>query len=104
MVFVVAGFLLYERALRQPSARRFVWAGAMLGFAFVFKHTGFYVLPAVLLNWLIVRGERRNHWLLLAGAGAVVAAYLAVMIPLFDRAHDDWYLQQSLVQVKRVLG
>jgi hypothetical protein len=58
----------------------------------------------VLLNWLIIRGERRNHWLLLAGAGAVVAAYLAVMIPLFDRDHHNWYLQQSLVQVKRVLG
>jgi 4-amino-4-deoxy-L-arabinose transferase-like glycosyltransferase len=104
MMFIVAGFLLYERALRQPSARRFVWAGAVLGFAFVFKHTGFYVLPAVLLNWLIVRGERRNHWLLLAGAGAVIVAYLAVMIPLFDRDYHDWYLQQSLVQVKRVLG
>jgi 4-amino-4-deoxy-L-arabinose transferase-like glycosyltransferase len=104
MVIIVAGFLLYERALRQPSARRFVWAGAVLGFAFVFKQTGFYVLPAVLLNWLIIRRQRRNHWLLLAGAGAVIAAYLAVIIPLFDRDHHDWYLQQSYVQLKRVLG
>jgi 4-amino-4-deoxy-L-arabinose transferase-like glycosyltransferase len=40
MVLIVAGFLLYERALRQPSAHRFVGAGAVLGCAFVFKHTG----------------------------------------------------------------
>jgi 4-amino-4-deoxy-L-arabinose transferase-like glycosyltransferase len=104
MVIIVAGFLLYERALRQPSARRFLLAGAVLGFAVVFKHTGFYVLPAVLLNWLIIRTHGRGHRLLLAGAGLVVAAYLAVMIPLFDSGHRDWYLQQSLIQAKRVLG
>jgi Dolichyl-phosphate-mannose-protein mannosyltransferase len=104
MVIIVAGFLLYERALREPSARRFVLAGAVLGFAVVFKHTGFYVLVAVLLNWLLIREEKRNHWLLLAAAGAVIAAYLAVMIPLFDQGRRDWYLQQTLVQVKRVLG
>lgn len=104
MVIIVAGFLLYERALRQPSARRFLLAGAMFGFAVIFKHTGAYVLPAVLLNWLIIRRQWRGHLLLLAGAGIVVGAYLAVMIPLFDSGHHDWYLQQSLVQVKRVLG
>jgi 4-amino-4-deoxy-L-arabinose transferase-like glycosyltransferase len=66
MVIIVAGFLLYERALRRPSARGFVLAGAMLGFAAVFKHTGGYVLLAVLLNWLIIRRET-HHWFLLAG-------------------------------------
>lgn len=104
LVFIVAGFLLYERALRRPSARRFLLAGAVLGFAVVFKHTGFYVLPAILFNWAIIRQHKRGHLLLLAGAGAVIAAYLAVMIPLFDHGRDDWYLQQTLVQVKRVLG
>jgi 4-amino-4-deoxy-L-arabinose transferase-like glycosyltransferase len=104
MVIIVAGFLLYERALRRPSARRFLLAGAVLGFAVVFKHTGFYVIPAVLLNWLIIRTQARGHRLLLAGIGTVVAAYLAVMIPLFDTGHHDWYLQQSLVQLRRVLG
>jgi len=103
-VIIVAGFLLYERALREPSARRFALAGAVLGFAVVFKHTGSYVLVAVLLNWLLIRKHTRKHWLLLAAAGAVVAVYLAVMIPLFDRGHNDWYLPQTLVQVKRVLG
>jgi 4-amino-4-deoxy-L-arabinose transferase-like glycosyltransferase len=104
MVIIAAGFLLYERALRRPSARRFVLAGAVLGFAVVFKHTGFYVLVAVLLNWLLIRAEHRNHRRLLAAAATVVVLYLAVMIPLFDSGHHDWYLQQSLIQVKRVLG
>jgi 4-amino-4-deoxy-L-arabinose transferase-like glycosyltransferase len=104
MMIIVAGFLLYERALREPSARRFVLAGAVLGFAVVFEHTGFYVFVAVPLNWLLIRKEKHNHWLLLAAAGAVIAVYLAVMIPLFDPGRHDWYLQQTLVQVKRVLG
>jgi 4-amino-4-deoxy-L-arabinose transferase-like glycosyltransferase len=104
MVIIVAGLLLYERALRRPSARRFLAAGAVLGFAAVFKHTGGYVLLAVVLNWLIIRREKRNHWLLLAGAASVVVAYLAVMIPLFDNGRHDWYLQQTLVQLERVAG
>jgi 4-amino-4-deoxy-L-arabinose transferase-like glycosyltransferase len=104
MVIIVAGFLLYERALRRPSARRFLLAGAVLGFAAGYKHTGAYVLVAVLLNWLIIRREKRGHRLLLAGAGAVVAAYLAVMIPLYDTGPHDWYLQQTLVQLERVTG
>ena len=102
MVIIVAGLLLYQRALDQPSAWRFLLAGAVLGLAAVFKHTGFYVLPAVLLNWLIVRREGRYHGFLLASAGAVVGAYLAVMIPLFDRDGHDWYLQQTLIQLERV--
>jgi len=89
---------------RYPVARRFLLAGAVLGFAVVFKHTGFYVIPAVLLNWLIIRTQAHGHRLLLAGIGTVVGAYLAVMIPLFDTGHHDWYLQQSLVQIRRVLG
>jgi 4-amino-4-deoxy-L-arabinose transferase-like glycosyltransferase len=104
MVIIVAGLLLYERAVRRPSARRFVLAGIVLGFAAVFKHTGAYVMLAVVLNWLIIRREKRNHWLLLAGAGAVVVAYLAVMIPLFDNGRHDWYLQQTLIQLERVVG
>jgi 4-amino-4-deoxy-L-arabinose transferase-like glycosyltransferase len=104
MVIIVAGLVLYERALRRPSARRFVIAGIVIGFAAVFKHTGAYMLLAVVLNWLIIRREKRNHWLLLAGAGSVIVAYLAVMIPLFDHGRHDWYLQQTLVQLQRVVG
>ena len=104
MVIIVAGLLLYERALRRPSARRFVLAGVVLGFAAAYKHTGGYVLLAVLFNWLITRRESRGHGLLLGSAAAVAAAYLAVMIPLFDHGRRDWYLHQTLIQLERVIG
>jgi 4-amino-4-deoxy-L-arabinose transferase-like glycosyltransferase len=102
LVIVAAGLLLYQRALDQPSTWRFLLAGVVLGMAAVFKHTGFYVLPAVALNWLIVRREPRNHRLLLAAAGTVIVTYLAVMIVVFDRGTHDWYLQQTLDQLERV--
>jgi 4-amino-4-deoxy-L-arabinose transferase-like glycosyltransferase/putative flippase GtrA len=103
LLIIVTGFLLYERALRCPSAPRFVLAGIVLGLAIVFKQTGFYVLPAVLLNWLIIRKEKRNHWFLLSGMGGVMCAYLGVMIPLFDPGKHDWFAADSMIQLERVL-
>ena len=53
MLIVVTGLLLYQRALEHPSWQRFAIAGAVVGFAAIFKHTGAYVLLAVLLCWLV---------------------------------------------------
>jgi 4-amino-4-deoxy-L-arabinose transferase-like glycosyltransferase len=103
-VLIVGGFLLYQRALEKPTYSRFLLAGLLLGCAVVFKQTGTYVLPTVALNWLIVRRDGRKHLTLFAGAVAVIAAYLGGMIWLFDFNGHQWFVQQSLVQVERVLG
>ena len=100
MVLVVLGFLLYKRALDMPHWGRFLLAGLALGAAASFKQTGAYVVVAVLLSWLIIRRDHRGHFLLLAGAVMVIAAYLLVM----THKYDPWYASQSLVQVRRVLG
>ena len=42
MLLVVAGFLLYQRALERPSWQRFAIAGVAIGFAGSFKQTGVY--------------------------------------------------------------
>jgi 4-amino-4-deoxy-L-arabinose transferase-like glycosyltransferase len=46
MLLIVAGFLLYQRALERPSWQRFAIAGAVIGFAGSFKQTGVYALLA----------------------------------------------------------
>ncbi|MGD0603185.1 MAG: glycosyltransferase family 39 protein [Streptosporangiaceae bacterium] len=104
MVLVVLAFLLYQRALDQPSWQRFLAAGVAVGAAASFKQTGVYVLVAVLLCWLIVRREHRGHFVLLGGAVAVIAVYLFAMTRMYDLPGHPWFLDQSLVQVRRVLG
>jgi 4-amino-4-deoxy-L-arabinose transferase-like glycosyltransferase len=104
MLLVVVGFLLYQRALERPSWQRFAMAGVAIGFAGSFKQTGAYAIPAVMLCWLVTRRAHRGHLVLLGAAMTVVLAYLAVMIRVFDLPGRDWYLGQSITQVRRVLG
>jgi 4-amino-4-deoxy-L-arabinose transferase-like glycosyltransferase len=100
MILVVLGFLLYQRALDMPHWRRFLLAGLALGAAASFKQTGAYVVVAALLCWLILRREHKGHLVLLGGATLVITAYLVIMA----HKYDPWYVNQSLVQVRRVLG
>jgi 4-amino-4-deoxy-L-arabinose transferase-like glycosyltransferase len=104
MILVVFGFLLYARALDAPSLRRFFLAGLALGAAASFKQTGAYVIVAVVFCWLIMRRNHRGHLVLLGGALLVIAAYVALMIVKYDPAGHPWYVHQSLVQIRRVLG
>ena len=104
LLLIVAGFWLYQRALEKPSWQRFALAGAVIGFAGAFKQTGVYALLAVLLCWLVTRRNHRGHLVLLGVALAVLVAYVAVMIPLYDPPGHDWFIGQSATQLRRVLG
>jgi 4-amino-4-deoxy-L-arabinose transferase-like glycosyltransferase len=104
MMLIVTAFLLYQRALDQPSWQRFAVAGLAVGAAGSFKQTGAYVLVSVLLCWLISSKEHRGHFILLGSAAIVIAAYLFTMVRMYDLRGHPWFIDQSLVQVKRVLG
>lgn len=104
LLIVVTGLLLYQRALERPTWARFALAGAVLGFAPVFKLTGVYVILALLLCWLILRRHHYGHLILLGTAAAEMLIYLAAMTELFDIPGHPWFLQQAQVQVRRVLG
>ncbi len=104
LMLVTAGFLLYQRALDRPSWQRFALAGGVLGFAAVFKQTGLYSIVAVALCWLILRRDHRNHLILLGAFAAVAVAYVAWMVHTFDVPGHDWYVNQTMVQIRRVLG
>ncbi|HMH89660.1 MAG TPA: glycosyltransferase [Streptosporangiaceae bacterium] len=101
LALITGGMLLYQAALDRPSWQRFAAAGSVLGFAAAFKYTGTYVLVAVALCWLIRRGDRRGHLVLLGCAAAAFAGCILIEARMFG-GHLWW--QDTIVQVRRVLG
>jgi 4-amino-4-deoxy-L-arabinose transferase-like glycosyltransferase len=104
VILVTGGLLLYQWALDRPAWWRFLLAGMALGAAGSFKQTGVYVIVAALLCGVITKRERRGHLILLGGALLVIAVYVAVMTSVYDAPGHAWFLDQSLVQFRRVLG
>lgn len=104
LLLVVVSLLAYQWAVDRPSWQRFALAGALLGLTACFKYDGSYVIVAVLLCWLIRRREHRGHLILLGAFVVVVAAYIATMISVYDVPGHDWFSQQTIVQIRRVLG
>jgi 4-amino-4-deoxy-L-arabinose transferase-like glycosyltransferase len=104
LLIIVAGFLLYQRALERPSWHSFALAGAVLALAAIFKQTGVYALFTVLFCWLILRRSHRGHFVLLGVAAAVIVVYIVAMHRMYDLPGRPWFTEQSLVQLRRVLG
>jgi 4-amino-4-deoxy-L-arabinose transferase-like glycosyltransferase len=104
LLIIVGAFVLYQRALDKPSWHRFALAGVMLALAAIFKQTGTYALVSVLLCWLIVRRSHKGHLVLLGAAIAVIIAYIVAMHRMYDLPGRPWFTNQSLVQLRRVLG
>jgi 4-amino-4-deoxy-L-arabinose transferase-like glycosyltransferase len=104
LLLVISGMLLYQRALDAPSWWRFALAGAVLGFAVAFKYTGCYVIGTVLLSWLIQRRAHLGHLLLLGSALAVLGSVILLEVRWFDVPGHAWFIEQNLVQVRRVLA
>jgi hypothetical protein len=104
LLLVVGALLVYERALAGRHLGWYAAAGAVAGFAAVYKQTGAYVLVALVLCWLILRRDHRGHLVLLAVAAGVIAVYLGVMLAAFDPPGHDWFIYQTMVQIRRVLG
>lgn len=104
MILVVLGLLAYQWALDTLVWWHFLLAGIALGASASFKQTGAYIVVAVLLCWLISGKQHRGHLILFSSAVAVIAAYLWLMVVKYDTPGHAWYIDQSLVQVRRVLG
>jgi 4-amino-4-deoxy-L-arabinose transferase-like glycosyltransferase/putative flippase GtrA/GT2 family glycosyltransferase len=104
LLLVVAAMLLYQRALDKARWHRFLLAGMMLGFAVCVKYTALYLIPAVLLCWIITRRSVRGHLLMLGAAAAIILSEQVALTILFDPAGHKWFVDQSLTQIGRVLG
>jgi 4-amino-4-deoxy-L-arabinose transferase-like glycosyltransferase len=104
LLLVVAGMLLYQGALDTPAWWRFAAAGVTLGFAAAFKYTGIYVIGAVLLCWLITKRAHARHLALLGCALAAFSGAILYEVIAFDTGSHNWWWQDTMVQVRRVLG
>ncbi len=104
LLLVLAGLLLYQRALDAPAWRRFAGAGGVLGCPGAFKYTGIYVIGAVLLCWLITKRAHLKHLMLLGCALVSFSSATLYEVISFDTGGHNWWWQDTLVQVRRVLG
>ncbi|MBV9212714.1 MAG: glycosyltransferase family 39 protein [Actinobacteria bacterium] len=101
IVLGVGAIWLYVRAVESAGdSTRYLLAGLALGICAIFKHLGLYFTVAVLINWIIIRKDARQHLLLLSTVVAVVAVYLGTMTLLFRGALWSAYG----VQLGRTLG
>ncbi|MBS1868715.1 MAG: glycosyltransferase family 39 protein [Actinobacteria bacterium] len=109
LVLLVGGLLAYDRALRRDARARdatrlFALAGVLLAAAVAYKHIAVYGFGVVALHWALTRRARRGHLVLLGAAGALLAADLAVMLLAFRSHGHNWFLDDTRVQLQRVLG
>lgn len=104
LLLMVAGLVLYQRALDSSSWHRFVVAGVVIGLAVSVKYTGIYAIPTVVLSWLIVRREHKGHLIMLSTALAILVADQVALVRLFDVPGHQWYIDQTLIQLGRVSG
>jgi 4-amino-4-deoxy-L-arabinose transferase-like glycosyltransferase/putative flippase GtrA len=100
MLAGVGTVLAYQAALRTDNKYWYVIAGALGGFTAVFKHTGAYILFAILIHWVMTRKNHRNHAILSAVAATVIATYAVSMV----HAWGSVYESQTLTQAERVTG
>jgi len=103
MVLVVLTLVLYRRALEHPTTARLVLAGASLGATAVFKQTGAYLLVVVLLH-AFIRRDRRAHLAIFGTAFLVIAAYVSYMGIAYDYGGHDWFVTDTLIQLRRTFG
>ena len=104
LLLVVASMLLYQRAMESTRWHRFVLAGLMLGTAVCVKYTALYLIPAVLLCWIVTRRSARGHLIILGAAAAVILTEQITLTLLFDTPGHRWFIDQSTTQIGRVLG
>jgi hypothetical protein len=67
---------LFYRVLKSPSAIRVVWLGIAVGMTLTAKFTGIFVVPMIVVIWLLDLWNRRNA----ESAKKVGAAQLAIVV------------------------
>jgi 4-amino-4-deoxy-L-arabinose transferase-like glycosyltransferase len=100
LVIAIAAIWVYAKAVDTGSRNRFLVAGLLIGSATIFKHVGAYLIPVVLLHWLIVGKYHRQHLQLFAVVAGVIAVYIAGMALVFS--HQYWH--ETTVQLERTFG
>ena len=102
LIVIVIGIWLFWSAVKSGDKKLYRWVltGLVLGFAFIFKHIGVFLVLVVLANWLLTRRYSKGYLISLMTMGVVVVAYVAVMYFSFGQL----YIQAQVVEFERLFG
>jgi 4-amino-4-deoxy-L-arabinose transferase-like glycosyltransferase len=96
----MAGLILFTQAMRNQKTSWFVAAGLVIGAAVIYKHIAVVFFLTIAIHWLITKGNRRQHVLVLITAGSIVALYILGMVIFVGEP----FTQATIVQIRRTLG
>ena len=102
LILIVIGIWLFWSAVKSGDKKLYRWVltGLVLGFAFVFKHIGIFLVLVVLANWLLTRRYSKGYLVSLMTMGVVVVVYVAVMY----FSYGQLYIQAQVVEFERLFG
>jgi len=104
LILLIGGLFAYDRALRRDSRGLFVLAGLLLAATVAYKHIGAYGFGIVAVHWALTRRDRGGHLALFGAAAALLAIDLGAMLIAFVSHGHNWFVEDSKVQIQRVLG
>jgi 4-amino-4-deoxy-L-arabinose transferase-like glycosyltransferase len=105
LVIMMTGLLLFARAMRTGTMPSYFLAGAVIGFAGVYNNDAAYLVPVIVLHWLMSgRRDTREHVAAVASALAMFVLYAALMSILFTVSGKNWWWHDTYVQLRRVTG
>ncbi len=96
----IAGLILFVQALKTPKTGLFIATGLVIGIATIYKHVAAVFLLTIAIHWLITKGNRRQHLIVLAAAGFVIVLYILGMAIFVGEP----FTHATVVQVRRTLG
>lgn len=102
LILIIIGIWLFSSAVKNGDNKLYRWvlAGIVLGFAFIFKHIGIFLVLVVLANWLLTRKYTKGYVVALITMEVVAAIYVSVMYFSFGLL----YLQAQVVEFARLFG
>jgi putative flippase GtrA/GT2 family glycosyltransferase len=104
LVIMIGALCAYRQALVTRRMRDYVLAGILAGAAGAFNYDAAYLLAVLAVHWVMVRRDHRQHAAALGCALLVLGADALVLMRLYTVNGTDWWLHDTLVQVRRLTG
>lgn len=100
LLITIPAIWFYWQANKTGKFTFYLAAGFLIGLTVIYKHIGLYLILAVVVNWILVRRDYRQHLCLLLIVGCVVDVYELAMC----LRYEDLFFAQQFVQFERLFG
>ncbi|MGA2910598.1 MAG: glycosyltransferase family 39 protein [Candidatus Microgenomates bacterium] len=102
LILIVLAMWAFWSAVKNGDKQlwRWVLAGLMIGFAFIFKHIGVFLVLVVFANWLLTRKDHKGYLVSLFTMGVVGIVYVAAMYLTYGHL----YIEAQMVEFDRLFG